>query len=98
MKMMQRIMAIMPGHISCEEFDEKLDDFLDGELSGWNRFRMWFHKLICRACALYAAGYAKTVRVLKSTFDDKDDQAADENVPEDLIQEILGHKLEDGTP
>lgn len=89
MRMMQRIMAKMPGFISCKELDEKLDEYMEGELSGWNRFRFAMHFVMCKACAAYAAGYEKTIGAVKSSFEAEDDSSAEDAVPEDLVQDIL---------
>ncbi len=94
MKLMQRLMMMMPGHISCKQFEERLDEYVDGELSLWGRFRMAVHKIECAACAAYAAAYAKTISAVKNAFGDQDDQAADETVPEDLMQDIVKKQLE----
>ena len=94
MKMMQRVMALMPGYISCKELDEKLDDYVEGDLSIWNRFRFAMHLTICKACAAYAAGYRKTVGLLKSSVDSDINQTADEDVPEALVQDIVKKQLD----
>ena len=94
MKMMQRIMAKMPGYISCKELDEKLDDYVEGDLSLWNRFRFGFHFVMCKACAAYAAGYRSTIAILKNSIDDENVPAADEPVSEELIQSIINNQQE----
>jgi len=94
MNMMHWIMALMPGNISCKEFDEKLDEYIEGELTAWNRFRMGLHKVICRACALYAAGYRRTIDIIKSSIDYENVPAADEPVSEELVQNIVQKQLE----
>jgi len=94
MNMMHWIMSKMPGNISCKEFDEKLDDYIEGDLSWWNRSRMGLHKVICKACAIYAAGYRKTIGLIKSSIDDGNVPAADEPVPEDFVQDIVRKQLE----
>jgi len=90
MSLIHMMMAIMPGSISCKEVDEKLDSYMEGDLSGWDRFRFKLHFLICAACKAYAAGYAKTVGLIKSSLEAKDNQDAD--VPEDLIQAIIAQQ------
>jgi len=87
MSMMHKMMAIMPGTISCKELDEKLDEFMEGDLSGWDRFRFRLHFLMCAACKAYATGYAKTVGLIKNSIGEGD--AQDTDVPEDLIESIL---------
>jgi len=80
-------MAMLPGQISCKQFEDRLDDYLDGELSLVGRFRMGVHIIVCGACSAYAAAYAKTLAAVKRTFGE--DQASDDTVPEDLVQDIL---------
>lgn len=92
--MMHRILAMLPGQISCKQFEERLDDYMEGELSLVGRFRMGVHIIICGACSAYAAAYTKTLAAVKRTF--KDDQGSDDTVPEDLVEQILkdhhGHR------
>ncbi|MBN4046423.1 zf-HC2 domain-containing protein [bacterium AH-315-P15] len=87
--LMQMLLMKMPGFISCKELDEKLDDYLEGDLSSWNRFRFAWHFIACKACAVYAAGYRKTVALIKSSIDSPNHPAADEEVPEELLQDII---------
>jgi len=94
MNVMEKLMALMPGHVSCEEFDERLDDFIDGDMSFGGRMRMSMHKVICAACAAYAAAYAKTVGAVKASFEEDKNQSTDETVPEGLVQDILNHRAE----
>jgi|GEM_PF-1528139 len=96
MNLMQRMMALMPGMISCKQFDEQLDEYIEGELSFGGRIRMAIHKVICRACALYAVAYQKTIGAVKASIEDQDIQAADEPVSEDIVQDILNHQLKRG--
>lgn len=93
MSLMQKMMAIMPGSISCKEVDEKLDTYMEGNLSGWDWMRFKMHFVMCKACKAYATGYAKTVGLIKSSFTDDDNQDAD--VPEDLIQAIVAQQSDE---
>ncbi len=90
---MKKMMMVMPGHISCKELDEKLDDYLEGQLSLWDQFRFKLHFFICKACKAYAAGYAKTVGLIKGSTGNEN--AQDTDVPEDLIQGILAKSAEE---
>ncbi len=93
MNVMQQMMTKMPGFISCKELDEKLDDYVEGELSLWDRLRFAGHFMMCKACVAYVAGYRKTVGLLKTSMGDPDHPAADEAVPEDLVQDIVKKQI-----
>lgn len=89
MSLMHKLMGLMPGSISCKEVNERLDDYLAGELSLWNRFRMRFHFVICEACRLYLEGYNHAIALMKSSINKLDDPSADETVDDALVQDIL---------
>ena len=89
MNLMQQLMMKMPGSISCKELDEKLDEYLEGDLSPLDRLRFAWHFVICKVCAVYAAGYRKAIALIKTSIDDANAPAADEDVPEGLVQDIL---------
>ncbi len=96
MNPLQWLFSLLPGHISCDEFDERLDAYVDGELSFTGRVRMAMHRLICTACAAYAAAYAKTVGLVKASIESGNDPTADESVSEDLVQDILNKRMQGG--
>lgn len=88
--MMKTMMGLMAGGLSCEQVDEGLDDYLEGEMSWAKRMRFRMHLLVCKACSAYLAAYRKTVELVKSSFDRPGtDNDAAAPVDEDLIQSIL---------
>lgn len=78
----------MPLMITCREFEAFILAYLEGELSGRQRFVFDMHLKVCRECRDYLVAYRRTIEVAKRAFDDEDAPVPD-NVPEDLIKAVL---------
>lgn len=73
-----------PGQITCEKYDELMDDHMDGKLSDKERKRFDFHSEICPMCRTHYGEYKTTVSLLRNL-------SLKENfeVPEALVQAIF---------
>jgi len=85
----------MPGLMTCAEFEEMVDAYIDGELSGVARATVDVHLKTCPACQRYLAAYRK-VRDLAVDAVTEDDEAALEAIPDDLVGAILAARGADG--
>ena len=68
--------------MTCKELDDRLDDYLSGDLSEAVRAELERHLGGCRPCLDYLASYRRTIRAAKSAF-------ADQRVPTGVRPEVL---------
>ena len=84
----------LPFMMTCEAFENFIDDYLDDTLSGRQKFVFETHLKLCRECREYLEEYrtniflAKQQAFLPATDVDMD------GVPNDLIDAILAAKAE----
>jgi anti-sigma factor (TIGR02949 family) len=76
--------------ISCREALDFLAAYLDGELTTGVRETFERHLARCPACVEYLESYRETIRLGREARDL--DDAAPEEVPEELIEAILASK------
>ena len=77
--------------LTCKEFDDFMVDYLDGDLTVWQKFMCWLHVKMCRECAHFIQQYQKVIKLGRSAFDTPDDPLPD-SVPEELIEAALAHR------
>ena len=91
-KLMRRLKGAMLKHmhgmITCQEFEEFVLRYLDGELPAAQRRVFEWHMRLCRECREYLAAYRRAIEIGKATLGAPDGPVP-ENVPEDLISAIL---------
>lgn len=58
-----------PGLMTCAEFQETLDDYLDGTLGGPARMMVDFHMRTCPACRRYVAAYGAVRAAAAGAYD-----------------------------
>lgn len=83
--MMQKHMPLM---ITCQQFEDFILAYLEGELPKRQQFVFELHLKICLECRDYLAAYRRTVEVSKRAFEEPEQPVPDE-VPEDLVKAIL---------
>lgn len=83
-----RILQSMPGMISCGEFDQFLQDYLDDELSQKQLNRFDLHMTVCPTCKAHFETYLASYKLTREVFGQSQETVPD-NVPEDLITAIL---------
>jgi anti-sigma factor RsiW len=74
--------------MTCREFIEFLDDYVDGALPPGQRQFFDEHLAGCLDCQTYLESYKRTVRLGKLALTDGDG-AVPEDVPEALVRAIL---------
>ena len=74
--------------MTCREFVDLLDAFLERELSSTELRRMEAHASNCVRCSAYRDAYADTIKLAKDSATDDDSKAA-AKVPEALVRSIL---------
>jgi len=77
--------------ITCEEFEDFILSYLDGELTNRQLSVFEWHLRICKECRDYLAAYCLSTKLAKRALDDPD-QPLPEDVPEDLVNAILAAK------
>ncbi len=58
--------------LTCERFEAKLDEHMDGELGPGEKLSFALHWLMCRACRISLDTYRRTVALAHGAFDDED--------------------------
>jgi anti-sigma factor RsiW len=74
--------------VTCREFVEFLNAYLDGELAAHERAEFDRHLAICTACVHYLASYEQTTALARAALAGADQPPPE--VPEELIAAILG--------
>ena len=81
--------------LTCRDFVEFLDDYLEGRLL--EHVREHFHERLsaCPSCVAYARTYQETVRLARKAFGDDSPVTG---VPEDLVRAILAARGHSESP
>jgi predicted anti-sigma-YlaC factor YlaD len=74
--------------ITCREFEDFVQQYLDEELPSPQLAMFELHLRICRECRDYLAAYRRSLEIGRAVFK-ADDESLPEDVPEDLIKAIL---------
>ena len=74
--------------ITCREFEDFVQRYLDGELTAGQARVFEWHMRICRECREYLAAYKRTVEIGKATLG-APEAPVPHDVPEDLVTAIL---------
>jgi anti-sigma factor RsiW len=74
--------------ITCREFEDFVQQYLDDELPSPQLAMFELHLHICRECRDYLAAYRRSLEIGRAAFK-ADDESLPEDVPEDLIKAIL---------
>ena len=83
----QGVVFKLPGMITCSAFEDFILAYLEGELPAAQLHLFEVHLKVCSSCRRYLTDYRKTLAATKSLA--KEEKAALENVPEDLIAAVL---------
>jgi hypothetical protein len=90
--MIKRLMTkYIPGMLTCQEVDNFLYDFHQGNLSFNQQLQFKLHIAMCSECKAYLDDYRNTIRLSKDGFITENELVSPsiEKVPEDLINAIL---------
>jgi len=87
--------------VNCREALDHFGEHVDGELTSIQRWRLLVHLWICGQCRKYLRSYRATVELERAAF--QADDAASNNVPDELVKTILSaanapHASGDGDP
>jgi anti-sigma factor RsiW len=72
--------------MTCEEFVDSLQAFLDDELTSPERIRAQKHLTSCDKCSAYLRGYERTIELAKKA---PSSSAVSDVLPEDLVRKIM---------
>ncbi|WP_419910191.1 anti-sigma factor family protein [Hoeflea sp.] len=87
MRRIQGMMFKLPLMITCEEFEAFILSYLEGELSGREKFVFELHMLLCRECREYLAAYRASLELAKESGKSTDEPLPP--VPDDLVEAVL---------
>ncbi|WP_299732261.1 zf-HC2 domain-containing protein [uncultured Tateyamaria sp.] len=87
---MHGVLFKFPGMITCNEFEDFILVYLEDELPPAKKRLFELHLKVCKSCRLYLAAYRRTLAATKAL--QKDYDALEETVPQDLIEAILATK------
>lgn len=74
----------LPLMITCEEFEDFILDYLEGNLTRRQKFVFELHMLLCRQCREYLAAYRASMELTKAG------EAIDAGaVPDDLVSAVM---------
>lgn len=79
----------IPGMLTCQEVDNYLFNYHEGNLSTTERMTFKFHLSMCAECREYVHQYQNAIACSKSAF--SEDYSTVE-VPEELMQIILKNR------
>ena len=82
------VFNLVPGLISCKEFDDFLANYYDGTLTSRQKTVFDLHLKFCRECRDYLAAYKRSIELSQAILKQENDKLPD-NVPADLIKAIL---------
>ena len=91
MRIMKGVMfKYVPGMITCAEFEQFIDDYLDQTLSEVQTSTFEMHLKLCKECREYLSAYKNSISLGKRVFEVKNaDEKIPSDVPEDLLQAML---------
>ena len=81
-------MVKLPYMLTCLEFEEFIDDYIDGNLPASVSRKVYLHLLACWDCKSYIRAYKRSIEMSKA-FCDKLDSEVLEDVPDELISIVL---------
>ena len=82
------VMVKLPYMLTCLEFEEFIDDYIDGNLPASVSRKVYLHLLACWDCKSYIRAYKRSIEMSKA-FCDKLDSEVLEDVPDELISIVL---------
>lgn len=82
------VLKLMPGHITCAEFEAFIAEYFEGDLPEAKRKVFDLHLTICEECRAYLKAYKNTIALGQAAFRHAD-AAVPEDMPEDLVKAIL---------
>jgi len=74
--------------ITCVEFENFVQQYIDGALPKQQLFIFELHLKVCRECQEYLAAYRRSMEITRTVFE-VPDAPVPEDVPEDLIIAVL---------
>ena len=73
--------------ITCKEFDERMLDFLEGDLGRWQGPSFWLHMKLCSKCRKHLADYQQAIALSKAAWQTLDDHQ-ESTLAENMIKTV----------
>jgi len=87
-KLKSFMLSNVHGMITCKEFDDFVQRYLDDDLADIKRTLFERHLRLCSECRNYLTAYQRSMEMSQAVFESDDDSVSDD-VPEELIKAIL---------
>ncbi len=87
----------LPGLMTCAEFEETLDAYIDGELGPVGRTLVDLHIAMCPLCKRYVMAYGRARDLAVDAVSEADAKMLGD-VPEDLISAIMAARTAESRP
>ena len=82
------LLKIIPMMLTCEEFEDFISDYFEGNLPAVQRRVFNLHLKVCRECRDYLSAYQRSIEIGKAVFEEANAPIPGD-VPEDLVKAIL---------
>lgn len=73
--------------MTCEEFAQKVSDYLDGRIPYGERVGVWVHMIMCEHCRRYYRQMREAVDLIQQSGDKGEDKECPSDLKEDLMAE-----------
>lgn len=77
----------LPLMMTCQQLEDFIIDYLDGELPTGQKFVLELHLMVCPECRDYLAAYRQTMAIMKRVSEDERPPVP-MKMPDDLIKAI----------
>lgn len=78
-----------PGQITCQQFEDFLMDYYDGELSADQETLFHRHMKVCPMCRTSLNGYIKAIKMGQKVFAEDEKDEVFNAAPQELIDAII---------
>lgn len=82
------LMLRLPFMITCEEFEDFIISYFEGELSRGQRIIFDVHLKVCKECREYLKAYRASMDVSKGALIGSETETLND-VPEDLVEAVI---------
>jgi len=87
-KFTRSLLFKIPYMLNCQEFEEFIDDYIDGRLPESVGRKVYLHLLACGDCRSYIAAYKRSIEMGKALCDKLDSEVPGD-VPDELLSVVL---------
>lgn len=82
-----------PLMIGCDDFEDLLDDYVDGRLSKPAALRFDLHLMVCKECRIYLEGYRNAIDVAQTLADVPFETLGMGDVSDEFMDKIIAQQM-----